>query len=108
MDSPKGTAQLLPGMADLSGHKGPTLTAIVEQLQQWKAAGTLSNEHIALAQLAVALATSIDTMLSSGKVSMLSNNAHELRETLEAIAGKDTGGNDVIKQLMDELNNADA
>ena len=104
--SPVGTPQLLPGMDTDAGRvQGSTLKAIIAQLEEWKKGERLTLEHIALGQLAIALATSIDTMLSTGKVSMLSNNAHELRETLVAIAGSDDGeGVDAkIRKLMEDL-----
>lgn len=106
MDSPRGQAQLLPGMSDLSGRKGDTLNAVVAQLQTWKDAGKLTAEHVALAQLCVSLSTSIDVMLSTGKVSMLSNNAHELRETLEAIRGEESVTDGAIARLLEELDQA--
>lgn len=105
MDSPKGQAQLLPGMADVSDVRGDTLASVVQQLKTWKEAGRLTTEHVALAQLSVSLAKSIDVMLSSGKVSMLSNNAHELRETLAAIRGEETKTDSAIQRLIDELDN---
>lgn len=106
MDSPRGQAQLLPGMSDLSGPKGDALAAVVAQLQTWKDDGKLTTEHVALAQLCVSLAKSIDVMLSSGKVSMLSNNAHELRETLGAIRGEESTTDGAIARLLEELDAA--
>jgi signal transduction histidine kinase len=106
MDSPRGQAQLLPGMAEIVGHQGDALVAVIAQLTTWKESGTLTTEHVALAQLCISLAKSIDVMLSTGKVSMLSNNAHELRETLAAIRGEQTDDDGAIQKLIDELNNA--